>query len=98
LLPHKRTVIIHVHPPEAEAIAKAYGAAFQSAQAVLERLGKIQGTLDSEWEGHQRDAFLVDFEQTLVRIRDYLLPLLKEREKKYHGFMAEKVIEEGQYY
>jgi hypothetical protein len=98
MLPHKRTVIIHVHPPEAEAIARAYSAAGAASGAVLDRLSRILGTLDLEWEGRQKTLFVEEFRTTIERIRGYLLPLLKNREQKYHTFTAEKKIEEVQYY
>ncbi len=98
MLPHKRKVIVRVHPPEAEAIANAYSTAYTNSSNILARLAKVQGVLDQEWEGRQKSIFTAEFEKTVERLRNYILPILKNREQQYRHYMADKEIEETQYY
>jgi hypothetical protein len=90
--------IIPIHPAEADAISKAFDDAGTSSNSILDRLNKICGTLDEEWEGNQKIKFMAEFGGTIHRVREILLPSLAKGENKYHTFMAEKVVDVIEYY
>ena len=95
---HKVQKIIQVHPPEADAVAKAFGNAQTSVSDTLDRLKAVFETLTREWEGHQKDLFMESFGKTISRIRTNILPGLDINKRKYQAYKTEKVIEVTEHY
>ncbi|MBN1438336.1 MAG: WXG100 family type VII secretion target [Anaerolineales bacterium] len=87
--------IIRVHPPEADAVARVFGESRSAAENDQAALREISRSLDSEWEGKQKEKFLEDLRQTAGRLANILLPGLRSLEKKYREFTVEKTIEES---
>jgi hypothetical protein len=85
--------IIQVHPPEADAIAGAFGRARIASESILSRLNAIRIVLDREWEGNQQVMFRGELGDSLDRISKILLPQLRCWEEKYRKFTVEKVVE-----
>jgi hypothetical protein len=86
---------ITVHPPEAEAIAKAFCESGNAAETDLIALEKISGILNSGWEGNQKTRYLEELNAIINRIRNILLPQIRLLEKKYRDYSVEKPIEEA---
>lgn len=90
--------VVQVHPPEADAMANAFGEAHVDAQAVLLKLLSLYGSLDPEWEGDQKARFMIESEAAIARFADILLPGLTSWEKKYRVLMTDQIIETMEYY
>ncbi len=93
---HSRIIYkkITVHPPEAEAVSKAFGESRNAAETDLGTLQKTSDSLDAEWEGNQKARFMEEFGMTIDRVLNLLLPRLRLLEKKYHEYTVEKTVEE----
>jgi hypothetical protein len=93
---HSRTIHkkITVHPPEAEAVSRAFGESRNAAETDLAGLRKISDSLDAGWEGNQKTRFMEELGMTVDRILNLLLPRLQLLEEKYHTYTAEKTVEE----
>lgn len=92
----KRTVhkVIQVHPPEAEAISRAFREARVASETILTQLNKIYAMLDQEWEGNQEKIFQGALDGSIERIFNVLLPQLRFWEHKYQVYMVDKLIDE----
>lgn len=95
---HKVRKIIQVHPPEADAVAKVFDDSCGSVQTVLDHLKAVDKTLTQEWEGHQKNLFLENFEKTIVLLQTHLLSGLDINKRKYKAFSTDKVIEVIEHY
>ncbi len=89
---------VSVHPPEAEAISRAFGQARAASETALARMNAIRAALDQEWEGRQQTAFERELESSIDRFSKILLPQLRLWETKYRDFIAEEEIEEVDFY
>jgi hypothetical protein len=86
--------IVAVHPPEADAVAAAFGEVRRAAERELEILQSTAAELDAGWEGRQKDRYREELRTILDRIRDAVIPQLSAAEKKYRIYTMEKTVEE----
>jgi uncharacterized protein YukE len=92
--PGIRIRTITVHPPEAEAIARAFGDSRLAVESDLVALEKTRQMLEADWQGNQQVRFVNELRSLIERLRNSLIPQLQQLEKKYSGYTAEKTIEE----
>jgi hypothetical protein len=85
---------ITVHPPEADAIARAFGDSRREAEQEFQSLLSVSQELDAGWEGNQKARYLEEMRGLTDRIRNLLIPQLTLFEKKYREYTVEKTIEE----
>jgi uncharacterized protein YukE len=85
---------ITVHPPEAEAAARAFGESRSSVERDAAELDSICASLESGWKGDQKTRFMDEFRPALDRIRNLLLPHLRNLEKRYREYTVEETVED----
>lgn len=77
-----------IHPPEADALADAYGKAARSVLQYADEIDRIMFALNAAWEGEQRDRFMDSFKNIPPKAKEYALSTLQGIEK---GFRAVQV-------
>jgi hypothetical protein len=92
--PRKKTRRITIHPDEAERVAAAFGESLRAAEQDLAGLELIAASLDSGWEGIQKERYLDELKSLIGRIRNVLLPQLRTLEQRYRDYSVETTIEE----
>jgi uncharacterized protein YukE len=75
--------IIHkkIHPPEADALADAYGKAARSVLQYGKAIEQIMSELNVSWEGEQRDRFMDSNKNIPAKADEYAVSTLQGIEK-----------------